>query len=175
MLAFDLETTGLSFERDEIMCASAYDPDRGLARAFLFARGDSPEEFMRLLDEAERLCCFNGVRFDIPFIRARWSPAPERVEAWRRKSHDVYEACRLCLGVTFSLNALLLLNGLESKSGSGLKAVELARSGQFDALGAYCLDDARLTHAVSSMPRIRLPKCERVDMTPLGAFVPRAE
>jgi hypothetical protein len=158
MLAFDIETTGLDPATCEITCAAVWGPEGGAQRAFVFPVGDSPEEFMRLLDAAPRLCCFNGVQFDIPFIQARWRVPGQRVAGWRLKVHDVFEGSRLCLGHTFSLDALLLANGLSSKTGSGAGAVELARTGQWAALASYCLDDARITHRVSSLRRIRLPK-----------------
>jgi len=69
MLAFDLETTGLNPRQHIITCAGVYDPDSKLERIFIFPKGDDPEEFMVLLDKADRLCAFNGARFDIPFIQ----------------------------------------------------------------------------------------------------------
>ena len=69
MLSFDLETTGLNPATCAITCACAYDPERGIERYFLFPLGDDPEEFLQLLDEADRLCAFNGARFDIPFLQ----------------------------------------------------------------------------------------------------------
>ena len=69
MLSFDLETTGLNPATCAITCACAYDPERGIERHFLFPLGDDPEEFLQLLDESDRLCAFNGARFDIPFLQ----------------------------------------------------------------------------------------------------------
>lgn len=170
MLAFDIETTGLDPATCEITCASVWGD--GAKATFVFPTGDDPEDFMRRLDEADRLCCFNGVRFDIPFIQARWGVAAERVAAWRVKVHDVFEGCLLGLGVTFSLGALLTANGLASKTGSGAEAVELARAKRWDELAAYCLADARLTHTVSSLARIRLPRFAGVVMCADGRFEP---
>lgn len=158
MLAFDIETTGLDRSRCEITCAAVCDRDTGEQRVFVFSNGDDPEDFMALLDTADRLCCFNGVRFDIPFIQEHWRVPWGRVEGWRRKTHDVFEACRLCLNHTFSLDALLEANRLPGKTGSGSNAVELWRQGRWDELAAYCLADAEQTHAVSSMEHIVIPK-----------------
>jgi hypothetical protein len=168
MLAFDLETTGLDPRVCEITCASAWGD--GVQESFIFPTGDEPEAFMQLLDAAERLCCFNGVRFDIPFMQARWAVPPERVAAWRVKVHDVFEGCRLGLGLTFSLNALLSVNGRAAKTGSGAEAVEMAKAGRWEELGAYCLADARLTHGVSSLARIRLPRSPGLVMCADGRF-----
>jgi hypothetical protein len=158
MLAFDLETTGPDVARDQITCAAAYDPDAGIERYFIFSLGDDPEEFMRLLDGAERLCAFNGVRFDIPLIERCFRPVQSRVSAWRLKLHDVFEACKLALDTTFTLDSLLELNGLPGKTGSGLDAIRLAAEEDWPSLGEYCLNDTKRTHAVSMLCCIRLPK-----------------
>ncbi len=75
MLAFDIETEHLDSRVGRITVASVYDPDRGIEKTFNFIRDESRFEeerdaFIRCLD-AELLCCFNGVRFDIPFIAQR--------------------------------------------------------------------------------------------------------
>ena len=158
MLAFDLETTGKDISSDHITCAGVYDPDAGIERFFIFALGDDPEEFMRLLDQAERLCAFNGVRFDIPLIERCFRPSVARVSAWRLKLHDVFEACKLALDITFPLQSLLELNGIPGKTGSGLDAIQLALDEDWQSLGTYCLNDTKQTHTVSSLPFIRIPK-----------------
>lgn len=170
MLAFDLETTGLDPLTDSVTCAAAYDPEAGIDRAFLFQCGDDPEEFMALLDGADRLCAFNGARFDIPFLQHSLGASPQRARAWRLKLHDVYEGCRLALCVTFPLRALLALNGLEGKTGSGADAVVMAREGRWQELADYCLHDTRMTHRVSSLERILLPKTHGLFMDARGGF-----
>lgn len=171
MLAFDLETTGLDPVSDRITCAAVYDPKRGIERAFLFALGDDPEEFMLHLDHAERLCAFNGAEFDLAFVAAQFGASQERQRAWRLKLHDVYVACRLGLGVTFPLQALLEANGLQGKTGSGSDAVRLFREGRWTELADYCLHDTRMTHRVSSLPSIVIPKwAGGLRMLPTGAF-----
>ena len=171
MLSFDLETTGLDPRSDSITCAAVYDPDAGIDRAFLLGRGEDAVEFLQLLDQADRLCAFNGARFDLAFLRHSLKVPAERVRAWRLKLHDVYEACRLGLGVTFPLNALLAANGLEGKTGSGQEAVEMARTGRWEELAEYCLHDTRMTHRVSNLDRIVLPKTRGICMTRMGEFV----
>lgn len=158
MLAFDLETTGLCPLTDRITCAAVCDMEAGFERVFIFADGDDPEEFMKLLDEAPRLCAFNGGSFDLPFIQEQFKAERQRVLRWRLKLHDVLEGCRLALNVTFSLTDLLRLNGVDGKTGNGADAVELARLGRWQELGDYCLNDARRTFQVSNMARIRLPR-----------------
>ena len=152
VLAFDIETTGLDAETCEVTCACAYDPDRGVERSFLFALGDSSDEFMRLLDEAPLLCAFNGVRFDIPFMAKKWKVPDERAGSWVRKMVDPFEACKLALGQTFSLNRLLDANWLQAKTGSGLDAVNMARDGKWGELAEYCMHDTKMTHAAVRVP-----------------------
>ena len=170
MLAFDLETTGLDPHRDRITCASAYDPAAGIEQTFVLGRGDDPAEFLALLDAADRLCAFNGARFDLAFLQHSLGVPAARIRSWRLKLHDVYEACRLALGVTFSLDALLEANGLHGKTGSGREAVVLAQEGRWDELARYCLHDSVVTHRVSSLPRILLPRTRGLCMTELGCF-----
>lgn len=180
MVAFDIETMGLNPALHAITAAclygamdgprpgqrilrSAADPGDHVVRTFVFKNEDPEadlalrEEFMAHLDSARSLCAFNGVRFDIPFIQAAWGVPAERVRAWAVKTFDVYEACKLGLNATFSLDRLLAANSLESKTGSGLHAIQMARDGQWEALGDYCMQDTRLTYLVSSQQTILLP------------------
>lgn len=173
MLAFDLETTGLEPLIDQITCAAVYDPVAGIERVFFFSRGDDPEDFMILLDRAERLCAFNGAAFDLPFIAAQLRPASSRVALWRLKLHDVYVACKWGIGVTFGLNALLELNGVPGKTGDGNDAIALFRRGDWKRLGEYCLNDTRRTYQVSSLERIVLPKTNFLTMDPYAGFASR--
>jgi hypothetical protein len=170
MLAFDLETTGLDPQVDQVTCAAVYDPLAGIERVFLFPVGDDPEAFMVLLDQAERLCSFNGAGFDLQFIAACFQPVEARVAAWRLKLHDVYVACKWGAGISFPLQALLDVNGLPGKTGSGKDAITLFEQGRWEELGAYCLNDTKITHMVSSLDPIVLPKTRFMTMTPHGEF-----
>ena len=162
VLAFDIETTGLEAEFCDVTCACAYDPDRGVERSFVFALGDSPGEFMSLLDEAPLLCAFNGVRFDIPFMCKKWGVSDERAGKWVKKMLDPFEACKVALAQTFSLNRLLAANGLQAKTGSGLDAVNMAREARWTELAEYCMHDTRMTHAaVMVQGGATLPLCEK--------------
>lgn len=115
MLAFDIETTGLNGNCHHVTCACVFDGESGVERSFLFGRDTDlslREEFMGMLDAAERICAFNGARFDIPFLARSWNLPSERVGSWMVKLVDAFEACKLARGRTFSLNALLHANGL---------------------------------------------------------------
>ena len=181
MVAFDIETMGLDPARDRITAACLYgamdgprpgqrvtrdasEPGPHVVRTFV-SRNEEPdsedlaqrEEFMAHLDSARGLCAFNGIRFDIPFLQRAWNIPATRVEAWIVKTFDVFEACKLGLNATFSLDRLLAANSLESKTGSGLHAIQLAKDGKWEELGDYCMQDTRMTYLVSSQQAIALP------------------
>jgi uncharacterized protein YprB with RNaseH-like and TPR domain len=77
MLAFDIETEGLNSSTCRITVACVYDPDAGIKKTFNFIEDggrfeeERRAEFIKCLDDAHSLCCYNGVRFDIPFIAKR--------------------------------------------------------------------------------------------------------
>lgn len=100
MLSFDLETEGLDHRVNQIAVACIFDPSRGIEQTFNFMDTEDEAviservaEFLHHLDEAPALCCFNGVRFDIPFIAFRFNVAPERIRAWVLKTFDIFEIC----------------------------------------------------------------------------------
>jgi RNase_H superfamily len=165
MLCFDIETTGLNAHHDRVTCVCMYDQDTDLRQAYVFDHPPTSQdtlskrdEVMGLLDHAGRLCAFNGARFDLPFIARSWGADDARLGGWLAKLVDVFEACKLALNKTFSLNLLLAANGLEGKSGSGLEAVRLAQQGEWDALSDYCMQDVLLTHQVTSLDEVVLPR-----------------
>lgn len=156
MLAFDIETTGLG-EADTITAACAFDPSRNIERTFIFSQGGDPHEFIALLDEADVLCAFNGVRFDIPFMQKEWKLSDSRVHVWVAKLVDVYEMAMLVFRRGFSLNQLLIANKIDVKTGTGKEAIELAHRGAWAELGEYCMQDTKKTHAVTSLAKIITP------------------
>jgi DNA polymerase III alpha subunit (gram-positive type) len=172
MLAFDIETTGLSKNRDRITVTAIYDEEHELSRTFCFVelagtevvyRKDYleiAEEFMQFLDDDDMLCAFNGVGFDIPFIQMQFNVSAERVQRWVMKTLDIHQICKTVLAPkrTFGLNHVLGVNGFDVKTGDGLIAVKQAHAGLWDELQEYCMDDARLTYDVSCLNRILIPE-----------------
>ena len=61
----DIETTGLDIGRDAVTVVGVYDGRR--KRSFI--KGVNLEELAGALDEAQLLVTFNGMRFDVPFLR----------------------------------------------------------------------------------------------------------
>lgn len=162
MVAFDIETEGLNPLKQRITAAAVYN-GCGLCRVFVFKNENAEEdarlrdEFLEILESAPRLCAFNGIRFDIPYIIKHWKLDPGLAERWVRKTMDIFEACKLGLRQTFKLSQLLAVNNMESKTGSGAEAVELARQKRWDELGAYCLQDTRLTYLATAQMGVILP------------------
>lgn len=155
MLAFDIETEGLDSRKCQITVACVYDPERNIRRTFNFVAKPSTfesqkHEFMRMLDEAPCLCTFNGVRFDIPFIAARFGADAERQGRWVEKLFDIFEVCKLGLGSSCSLNNLLKANGHDVKSSNGMQAVIWARQKRWRQLEDYCMKDTVLTYEISA-------------------------
>ena len=162
MVAFDIETEGFDPKKDAITATAVYDGN-GLSKVFLFKGEDSEadaqlrDEFIGILDAAPRLCAFNGVRFDIPFIIRHWRLDAAKADRWVHKTVDIFEASKLGLQQTFKLSQLLSVNGLESKTGSGAEAVALARGKQWEKLADYCLQDTRLTYLATAQMNVVLP------------------
>lgn len=160
MLAFDIETTGLNFYSDRITVASIYDPERNIERNFNFMVGDVVQnihDFLLALDEADTLCAYNGVKFDLPFIIQRFHIRPERYTPWFLKLYDPFQFCSLIFRSSCSLNRILETNGEEVKTGSGLQAVQWAEEGEWEKLESYCMMDTKLTWKISSRNDVVIP------------------
>ena len=154
VMSFDIETTGLDPQVCSVTCACAYAPEAGLKETFF---GPDIPKLLDLMDRAHTLCAFNGARFDIPFLQTRceiecslvgvgpqargrrYGIDDRRVGLWVLKLLDVYEGTHKAFGGAFPLNRLLQANGMESKTGTGGEAIELARAGRWEELGEYCM------------------------------------
>lgn len=157
VLAFDIETTGFR-DADRVTCVCAYEPSTSVEFSRVLPSGDRCDEFLDLLDAAPLLCAFNGVSFDLPFMASRWGLPPSRVSFWVRKLVDPFQACKLCLGLTFSLDSLLSCNGLPVKTASGKEAVDMFQDGRWGQLAEYCMQDTKRTHLVATAPALLLPR-----------------
>ena len=167
MIAFDIETLDKEPFPNAVTAAAVYD-GKGIARYFVFKTSVSPDasmeddekqraEFLSIMDRAPSLCSFNGIQFDIRFLRVAWSLPDAQIKAWVLKTFDVFEISRLSMGRYFSLSKILEKNQLESKSGSGADAIKLARDCKWEELGSYCLQDTKVTYMMSTLPVIMLP------------------
>ena len=139
MLAFDIETEGLDPLKHRITVACVYDPKKSIKQSFnlLLGGDEEAESFMKCLDEADSLCSFNGPRFDLPFIISRYKVPHSRYKYWFAKLFDYFEVCKLVFGSSCSLNNLLIANGMEIKTSTGLQAVEWAREVNLSLFGFH--------------------------------------
>ena len=177
MLAFDIETTGLNPRQSTVTVVCAESFATGQRKAYEFARlrqqikdsklsaGEGAAKIQELVDElvadfdaAESLCAFNGVRFDLPFLRTSLGIADMTVARWVLKTTDILEQSRLHYRTTFSLNLLCEANGIAQKTGDGLHAIKMAADGDFDGLRDYCEDDVHILCNLYKKRHITLPK-----------------
>ena len=87
MLVFDIETTGLNPRLCvvTVVCTQDFLSQKKEVYEFGRMRSECPEEIEELtlrmikaFDEAESLCAFNGIRFDIPFLRESLNISKEK-------------------------------------------------------------------------------------------------
>jgi hypothetical protein len=174
MLAFDIETTGLDPSSSVVTVVCTEDFHTGERRAYEFGRVRECEpdneallksELVKALDEAESLCAFNGVRFDIPFLHKALELSDDTTTAWLFKTTDILEAARLGIfgpAHTFGLNMLCQHNQIAVKSGSGLQAIKFAQEHKWDELKNYCADDVRILCDLYRRRFLNNPRFHRV-------------
>jgi hypothetical protein len=147
---FDIETTGLT-EKDlvTVVCTEYY--ETGVQKVYNFARTVAPEETVALrrqlirdFDEATGLCAYNGVRFDLPFLQRALEIPVAKVTEWVLKTSDILEQLRLRDNALCKLDHLCTMNGVPSKSSSGLEAIRMAAEGRWHELEHYCANDVRI-------------------------------
>jgi DNA polymerase III epsilon subunit-like protein len=155
-VGFDIETTGVSAD-DIITVACVWSPG-AQAQAF---HGEDFAAVERMLDEATLIHTYNGVEFDLPRLAKH---CRRDLGPWLRKTVDPLYAMKHTMGIGAckKLDDLLVLNGFEPKSGSGLQAVEFWRDGERDKLAAYCMDDARLTYLLCEEDAVQWGRSWRV-------------
>lgn len=120
------------------------------------------KDFLSELDRADSICTFNGIRFDLPFIIHRFGVPESRYREWFVKTIDYFEVCKLVFSSTCSLDRLLSANGtVQTKTASGLQAIEWAREGRWIDLVEYCMMDAILAYNVSVKHIVKLPLTKR--------------
>jgi hypothetical protein len=140
-IGFDIETTGVG-EDDIVTVACAWSPS---AQVTCFNGGDFTP-LLEMLDNATLIHTYNGIEFDLPRLAKHCGRAS--IGPWMRKTVDPLYLIRHTMGFggCLRLNDLLIANGFEPKSGSGLQAIQFWNEGNRAALSSYCMDDARLTY-----------------------------
>ena len=140
-VGFDIETTGIG-EHDIVTVACVWSPT---AQATCFY-GEDFTPVLEMLDNATLIHTFNGIEFDLPRLAKHCGRLS--IANWVRKTVDPLYLIRHTMGFggCIKLNELLVANGFEPKSGSGLQAIQFWNEGNRKALSSYCMDDARLTY-----------------------------
>ena len=177
MLVFDIETTGLDHHTHQITVIFVHDCQSNTDQCFNFAReareslsqnsemtateplsqNTSKEEFLEMLDNTDIICCFNGVKFDIPFVISFFQVPPQRYQQYFTKVFDYYEYCRLLFDTSCSLNNLLKANGHAVKTSSGGQAVLMAEQGRWQELEDYCKQDTLKTRDLCKLAKVLIP------------------
>ena len=182
MLALDIETMGLMHEipLPAVTCACLYDGVTKIKLPFICVteeeRAANAATLLRLLDEADILAGYNAVKFDLEYIRRYFGASEDQLQAWVSKCVDPYMLLEYVLRRRYTkLNAVLALNSMGQKTGSGGNAITLAREGKVQDLLDYCMMDAELTWRLCTLPSIRLTNRHHVSLTPDGFWSFRAD
>jgi len=124
----------------EVSLVGVYSYDRDKYRAF---RENEFKELETWLKEASLVIGFNIKSFDYavlqPYYRFKLNKLP---------TLDILEEVYYSLGRRLKLDSLAQITLEEGKSGSGLDALAYYKSGNWQALEKYCLDDVRITKDV---------------------------
>jgi len=113
----------------------------GRYRAF---RENEMTELEEFLSKASRVIGFNVKRFDFPVLQ----PHLKHIRLNDMPYLDLLEDLEKILGHRVSLQSVATATLNEGKSGSGLDAIQYYRTGDFEKLIKYCLDDVRITKDV---------------------------
>ncbi len=158
-IGFDIETTGVE-DYDIITVACAWSPTTQIT----CFHGEDFTPLLDMLDSAEFIYTFNGIEFDLPRLAKHCGR--DSIGPWIRKTVDPHYLMRHSMGFggCMRLNDLLVLNGFEPKSGSGLQAIQFWNEGNLEALSSYCMDDARLTYELCETRNIMWGKHWRIQL-----------
>lgn len=96
------------------------------------------------LASASRIIGFNIRRFDFPVLQ----PYLKHIDLGQMPLFDIMDDLEKILGHRVSLQSVASATLGVGKSGSGLDAIHYYRSGEFDKLKKYCLDDVKLTKEI---------------------------
>ena len=123
------------------------------------------EPLLSLFDGAEAISAYNGFEFDMPLLRKYYGSsqnAHKRYISHLQKFHDPFLRIRFVANYWPKLDHLLLENGLETKSASGVEAVEMWAQGKREELLEYCKEDVRLLAKLCLKDSITVPRIGKV-------------
>ena len=161
----DIETTeliksGTPIEDMEISVASLlFVEDSGKSMMLSFwssgsALGAPLDFFLHALDHAKKLVFYNS-NFD---LKVASSGDRQLISRWWRKTHDPYYILREEFGfdVVLKLDRLLKDNGIAPKTASGVQAVKMYKSGDYQALQEYNQRDVQALFELVGLESVSL-------------------
>ncbi len=166
VLIFDVETNEKSDQKDipvhVTVAVARWLDDRdgpGCTCLVLSDDADLKNRFAPLLDCADAIVAYNGMRFDLQVLsNAHFRDEPDRVASWRLKLIDPFEVMRVTTNSWVKLDELLESNGIAKKTGSGLDAIRWWKEGQYDRVARYCEDDVEALKQLLRLDRpLRFP------------------
>lgn len=128
------------YEGMGISVVTAYDFVEESYRIYL---QDNMNELRTTINSRNIIIGFNNKRFDNNVLRANGIEVPDEksYDLWRSITNTQPDGSRK----GYNLDAMLLANGLQGKTGLGADAPKQAQKGQWGKLINYCLDDTRKT------------------------------
>jgi DNA polymerase III epsilon subunit-like protein len=168
VLCFDIETTGLDAGRDEVTMICTQDVRTGARMSYNFgilSHNDEPSaallrDVVQHFEQADCLCAFNGIRFDLPFMQQALQIHEDTITRWVLKTIDPLEFLRLSGHRTSSLDKICTHNDIPSKTSTGLQAVEMAANGRWEELRTYCEQDVTILCALLQQKTFKHPAQE---------------
>ena len=152
-VAVDIETTGLG-PHCAITAVGLAGP--GWSVCYTFGPTDdfnaNRAAIVQSLNSAPLIFAFNAPDFDFPVMQRCFGLSNSTVGSWMAKLVDPLYAAKGLFGTKAccKLSVVLALNGLPSKTGSGLEAVQMARDGRWRELADYCANDTEVTRNLIS-------------------------
>jgi predicted PolB exonuclease-like 3'-5' exonuclease len=151
-IVFDIETTGLRPQENQITCICAKDNQDNWFYKSLDCQieEDIVDKFLKWLERKPnfKLISANGKDFDIPFIliRAYFLNIPYGYGLELKREH--FDIINDITSKRISLNDLAKLYGFDLKTGNGENAIKLFQDSNFHELIQYCSNDVRLTEQI---------------------------
>jgi hypothetical protein len=137
--------------------------------------GSNPvASLLELFDGASLIVGYNCLSFDFPLVRRFYrrsdtSRTPEdRYLSHRSKTFDIMTRVKDVSGNYYKLEALLELNGIQRKTGDGMRAIQLWTDNKRDELEKYCHNDVVVTARLALSPRIKINEVSCVSAPCVG-------
>lgn len=142
-VVFDIETqtqAGGSMKdmRVSIVVAYSYEDD-----TFHSFREEQLKDMWPLFERAERIIGYNSKSFDLPILQNYYAG-----DLLKIPHLDMLEEIKRTAGFRPKLDDIAKATLNTQKSGHGLQAVEWFKTGEFDKIEKYCVDDVRITRDV---------------------------